>query len=310
MLYMSPKSNSFMSRLYSYFKNGGIPVDNDPMKNYDVGLYSIGIQDKGNAKFKISRMDGCYFNNRINYKSKNSSIVKGLKKANGIIYQSNFAKSLCDKFLGEFNVPTKIIFNGDDPSYYKTVPPIEKKFKINMMASAKWRPLKRLRDIIEVFILLSLNDSCLFIAGDISESGLSKEEIKKYSQFKNIVFLGKIDLELLSSHLVVCDVFLHLSWIDSCSNSVVEAICAGIPVVCNNIGGTIEIVGPSGGYICDIDDPFDFKVRDFNFMPPIKREVVCEKIMQSINEKKILYTDHVNIKNIASDYLSFLHSFG
>jgi glycosyltransferase involved in cell wall biosynthesis len=189
------------------------------------------------------------------------------------------------------------------------VTPVDKRFDVNMMATAIWRPLKRLKDIIESFLMASVPNSCLYIAGDISASGLSKDDLKKYGKMNNIVFLGNINRELLSRYLVICDAFLHLSLIDSCPNSVVEALCAGIGVVSNNISGTAEIVKPSGGYICDIDSEFDFRPRNLGVMPQIDRSIVCEKILQCVREKKKPIIDHVHIENVSNQYLSFFNSY-
>jgi glycosyltransferase involved in cell wall biosynthesis len=96
------------------------------------------------------------------------------------------------------------------------------------------------------------------------------EMVREYGQARNIrcwvagktdmhaeppiVMLGHLDEKRLNDYLSMSDVMLNLCWYDWCPNAVVEAICAGVPVICGNNGGVPEIVRDSG-IILDIDTP-------------------------------------------------------
>jgi glycosyltransferase involved in cell wall biosynthesis len=62
----------------------------------------------------------------------------------------------------------------------------------------------------------------------------------------NLTFLGYAGWERLPAVLRACDVFLTFSENETCSNSVLEALATGLPVLYRSSGGTGELVGPCG----------------------------------------------------------------
>ena len=62
----------------------------------------------------------------------------------------------------------------------------------------------------------------------------------------NLTFLGYAGWERLPAVLRACDVFLTLSENETCSNSALEALASGLPVLYRESGGTGELVGPCG----------------------------------------------------------------
>lgn len=296
----------FCRRLADEFRKvGGIDITDDENSEADVSLNVIRIKHQ-KSKVKILRIDGVWHDTAKNYRHKNRAIQINLRQADGVIYQSYFAKAMADEYLGEVSCPTKVIYNGSDPSYYekiKSLTPSEGKVVI---AFSKWRPHKRLRDIIESFLLAGIENGLLVVAGDTTKSGLLPREFVEYNQNPSVQFIGNIPQFDLASYLVVSKASIHLCWFDACPNSVVEAICAGVPVICNNVGGTWEIVGPSGGYICMVDREYDLNPVDLYNPPRIDRHLVAENIVRALKEEPVIINRHVNIKNIAGQYLQFI----
>jgi len=175
------------------------------------------------------------------------------------------------------------------------------------IAFSKWRPHKRLRDIIESFLLANVDDSILFVAGNLSRSGLSDGEIDKYFGLPNVKYLGTLTHEQVASYLKVACASIHLCWFDACPNSVVEAIAAGVPVICNNTGGTPELVRPSGGFVCNVDKPYDLEPVDLYHPPSIDRSLIAQAIVKSSQKKLEVKNDHVLIENVAKQYLDFMY---
>ncbi len=294
----------FCNRLAKSLRKKGVHVFSDSKIKVDVSLNVIRI-NHNNSKIKLLRLDGIWHDTGKNFKEKNLAIKINLQKANGVIYQSYFSEQMGNKYLGKASCPVKVICNGSDPSFYEDIKPIRIK-KIIIMAISKWRPHKRLRDIIESFLLAEIKNSILVIAGDTLRSELTEKEIYKYKQNNKIKFLGHVDQKILASYLKAASASIHLCWFDSCPNSVIESIVAGIPVICNNVGGTWEIVGAAGGYVLPLDDPYDMNPVDLYHPPEINRGRIAAALIDCIRKKPKMINKNVLIDNIADQYLKFM----
>ncbi len=295
----------FCNRLGDELIRRRVRVSGDPNKKADIAINVINIKPN-KAPIQLVRFDGVYFDTQTSYINKNRILSESMRKADGIIYQSEFSKVMCDKYLGVPSCPSQIILNGADPNFYERARPIKRRHKHIFFAMSRWRNFKRLTDTIESFLLADIDDSILYIAGGLSRSGI---DLKKYGHHRKLKFLGQINQKIAASYLKVSTAFLHLSWFDSCPNGVVEAVAAGVPVICGNIGGTKEIVGPSGGYVCEIDKPYRLEPVDVYNPPPIDRKKVARKIMDCIKYPPEIIYDHVDIKRVGSLYLKFLREF-
>ena len=60
----------------------------------------------------------------------------------------------------------------------------------------------------------------------------------------------------VEDYLVIGDLFIHSSMGEGCSNAILEAMHAGLPVIASNTGGTSEIVDPSYGYLFPFKDRY------------------------------------------------------
>lgn len=298
----------FAQRLKKELKKQGIKIITNPKKKHDISLNFVKIKNKSKTK-KIIRLDGVYFNKKQPWKKMNSKIAKNMNKADGIIYQSEYSKYMCKKYLGKFKGKTAIIPNGADPEYYKNIEKAESNYKYNFLAVSRWRPHKRLKDIIESFLLANIPESCLFIIGNLEKSGLNKIEIKKYKNIKNIKFLNVLNQKQLASYYKLCNASIHLCWFDSCPNSVIEALTAGCPVISNNTGGTPELVNKAGGIVCGIDKTFNYNPVKLYSPPKIDRKIIVNALYDIIDNPIKVNVDSFNINNIAKQYIKFFKEF-
>jgi len=274
----------------------------------EVRLHNIEIKDKSSLGKDILRLDGVYFNTDQDWEKLNKSIKKSFDLADAVVYQSKFSKRLCDKYLGEANKPWRIIYNGAEHKRIKD----DSCGMPFFLAVARWRPFKRLRETIEGFLDAKLKNHFLYIIGDVSKSGLSAEEVEKYSSNSKIKFLGKIDPKELETYYYssCCRGLIHLSWIDSCPNSVVEAICANKPVICGNFSGPAEIVVEAGGgTILDWEDTsYDLSPRDIYNPPEVDIQIYSHVLREFVlhpERYRVLNPEPFYIQNTAKEYLSF-----
>lgn len=298
----------FCSRLYNAMaKISGVKMV-DP-SSCSIQLHSVLFRNVNLKAKHVLRLDGVYHHvgPEYNWKERNKPIKKSFDSADGIVYQSHFSKRLCEKYLGRTKVPYAIIHNGADPNTFvledsdtsDTLP--NRPF---FLAVANWRPFKRLVDIIESFLLANFEDVDLIIVGSTSKLGID-ERIKEYKKHPNIQFLGRLSQEELIPYYVSCISLIHISWIDNCPNSVVEAICAGKPIICGNLGGTPELVRKSGGIVLDLEVEYDLEPKDMYHPPAIDRSLIVDALQKCFRHSFCIKNSHVNIKNTATEYHRF-----
>jgi glycosyltransferase involved in cell wall biosynthesis len=104
--------------------------------------------------------------------------------------------------------------------------------------------------------LPAASNARLVIAGDDPARTAYKENLRSLIRSLNlegrVVFLGhRNDIaEVLASF----DVFVHPSLREGCPGAVLEAMCAGLPIVASDAGGSAELLGESGILIRASDD--------------------------------------------------------
>lgn len=300
---LNPKTGKgfFCHRLAVSMKQMGVHLVNGSA-SHDVSLNVIKLANVKSQK-KVLRLDGVYHNTAMDYKGRNKVLQRNLRAADAIIYQSKFSKSICDKYLGRFKGKVAIIPNGADISFYEAAQPIPKEHAHVFYASSRWRPHKRIKDIIGSFLLANIEDSILYISGDLKRSGI-RSSSTLFSE-KNVVYLGKVDQSTSARYLKSSDAFIHLCWFDNCPNGVVEAIASGTTVITNNVGGTHEIVRDSGGIVCNVDAPYDLSPVKLYSPPPINRELIAQGMIDCSKKSITINKANICINNIAGRYLDF-----
>lgn len=282
-----------------------VEVVSDIRRKHDISLHVVLIEETDVKAKKVLRLDGVWHNIAQDFRAQNGEIRRHLEKADAVVYQSRFSRCIADKYLFPFQGPSEVIFNGADPSFYSGFRPLNKTCEHAFIAHSRWRPHKRLLPIIKSFLQAGIPDSGLYIAGDLSRSGVHPDILKRCFSAPNIRYLGILNQEQLAQVLSSCDASIHLCWIDCCPNSVVEAITAGRPVVTNNVGGTQELVRPSGGFVCEIDAPWDMSPCDLYSPPPVDAEVVAEALRRCASDPPPIRWEHVDIRRIAMQYKRF-----
>ena len=206
----------------------------------DIGLYSSVRRGLPWGPY-ILRLDGIYFDKAETYgsnKGLNKRIFRSISRASGIIFQSLYSHKLVESHYGRIDVPNVVILNGarvqQRQNASRKKAGLEQGRIRTIICAAKWRKHKRLEAIIQVVRELNKNGNYeLVILGVVDEGRVSDPFVK---------YIGHVHQDSISKYFDSADLFLHLCWLDSCPNAVVEAITHGLPVVCSNQGGTPEIV--------------------------------------------------------------------
>lgn len=296
----------FAARLAKELRNQGVEIVT-PDVFADINLAIGKLNYEHNAKKLVLRLGAAHIDTNSDYKKLNGRKAKALKKADGIVYQSEFSTRLCHAFIGKPDCPERVIFNGADPKEFE-VEPFKSPFKYNFLASAReWTPQKRLDTIIEAFIKANIEDSCLWVCGSVSKNSRIYCKLigggivgKKGYEIEN---LGIVDQPTLASLYKRCNAMVDLTWLSACPNNIVEAIVAGLPIIGTAEAGTRELLGG------DMYTEYDFKPVNLRKPPEVDVNILanairyevtheCEPLRESIRER--LY-----ISNIAKQYLDF-----
>lgn len=248
----------------------------------------------------IIRIDGVYYDkDRINL---NNSIKKNIQLSHGVIYQSQWSKIFAENMLAVSNKNNVIIYNGVDQKKY-----INKRlaniwnFEKTFVSCANWRKNKRPEAIAQAFLLLKSQ-----IKKNIGLVFIGDGEINKVKD-SNIIYLGNLDYKNLVNTYQMCDFMCHICHLDACPNSVIEGLSCGLPVVCNNIGGTPEIVRDSG-IVVQLDSKFNFMpISNMNIVSSssVNLHKLKEGMLQCFNREWNIQRTDLDISVSAIQYYKF-----
>jgi len=94
---------------------------------------------------------------------------------------------------------------------------------------------------------------------------------------------------------------LNLSYNDWCPNAVVEALCAGLPVVGNNCSGIKELV-EENSRIVNVDPLPRPKYLKADKPPRVDTKLVTDVLIDVLHNSDKKIVEKLNIRNIANQY--------
>lgn len=244
----------------------------------------------------ILRVDGVYmFKDKKTYWT-NNLVKKSIKLADGVIWQTQFCQDTVTKILGVKPKKSFVVFNGADPNNYENSKVLRYRLDRPLVVmSARWkdRPWKRLKDCLRVAREVRKHEDVAFwVAG----------KYKKDLSEKGIRFSGHLTEKQLRTLLAEADAMLNLSYYDWCPNAVVEALCAGVPVVCNNASGVREIIDPETCEVVNVDAKLVAKIRSHDNPPSIDPVPVAEAVLRVLHAGKRADCSRVHIERSALGY--------
>lgn len=265
-------------------------VDSDP----DIYFSSVWGGNPPKKAKHIHRADGCYFNTKNNGIARmNRRIAQAIDHANIAVFQSKYSYKICKKIAGAKQKNCRVIYNGFDESVYDNLEVNKRGYDKLIIASADWRALKRPLAIAQGFLKAKLDNAGLFMIGPID----NKWKVKN----KNIKYVGNKSPEKVYKFCKSCDAIIHISKLDACPNSVVEALAAGKPCICNNIGGTPELVGEDG-VIVKIDKPFDYKPFAMRNVNAVNIDRIARGIRECLNKEWNINREDLTMSYCAKQY--------
>lgn len=183
-----------------------------------------------------------YRNGSIWYKNPIGKVIYWLsKQVRAVILVSENEKRHIQDSLGH-KVPDnyKVIYNGVSSS--KTIPiarTAADKGKVIFAATSRLVVAKGIGELIKAFQVVSMKhaNTCLWLFGE----GPDEKKFKDMAVDNNHIIFWGFPVDSLE-RLADCDVFVHPSYHEGFSLSLVEAAKLGLPIIACDVGGNPELV--------------------------------------------------------------------
>lgn len=290
----------FGSLLLDKLREYGVKVVGKGQKS-DIHFLIINGDRKQGAK-NVVRLDGVYYD--VKRLKMNNSIRSTMKKMDGVIYQSKWCKLFVETMLKVRPKCSTVIYNGTDQSKFKKARLEEDLgFDKLFVVCAHWRINKRLKSIMRSFLQAreeSDQNLGLFVVG----------EADHYEANDGVLYYDLVKNDRLYGIYKSADYMCHICHLDACPNAVVEGLSAGLPVLCNNIGGTPEIVGDDG-IILELDKPFNFKaIKNMAVVGPksVNNALLTQGMLDMTNRDWSVSRPDLDISVSARKYYEFFKS--
>ena len=226
-------------------------------------------------KFFIYRLGDVYEYHRGNrWKIMDKIIITLANKADWVIFQSKWSKKEALK-RGFKNKNNTIIPNASDPKYFNTShkATINNSSKINLIATS-WS--KNKNKGFEFYKFLDDNlDFNKFKMTFIGNSPIN---------FKNIECIDPLPSNEIATQFKKHHIFISPTKNEACSNSIIEALSCGLPVIALDSGSNPEIVR-QGGELFKTKEELLIKINQVTENYSLYQDKIKINTIQTISEK-------------------------
>lgn len=217
-------------------------------------------------------------------------IIKSVwRSAERVIPNSQGLMELAQETL---NIGMQVVPNGVDTETFQ--PRYDSNGDLlQLLCVARLTPRKRIKDIIKA--LEGVKKTKLVIIGEGPQENKLKKLAYKLDIEDKVEFLGYIPHQNLPERYQQADIFVMPSLNEGMSNTILEAISSGLPVITTQTGGTEELIGENG-IVVPKKSPSSVKsaIQEYRNNPVKLRE-------QAENSREI--AEEMSWKNVADKYL-------
>ena len=138
----------------------------------------------------------------------------------------------------------------------------------------------------------------LYLAGEGEEKEQLQKQAKDLQIFDKVHFLGQLNREELLKHYANSDLFVLPTREDCFALVILEAMCAGLPIVCSKYAdGAYDLIeeGKNGF----IEDPYDAD----NFAECIERIITNKELREMMQKQSAEIVEKFRFANIAKGYM-------
>lgn len=190
-----------------------------------------------------------------------------------------------------------IIYNGVDTTEFSKVPLNITKKKFTVLCVSRLIKRKGIDHLITAIpeIISAHKNMCVVIIGEGNQEHALKELSHKLHVEQYVEFLGYVAHENLAQYYQSSNVFVLPSKNEGMSNTILEAMAAGLPIITTSTGGTQELIDNNGIIIPSEDSSSISKaILSYIQRPELNK-------MHSINSRNI--SEKFNWSTVADNYL-------
>jgi len=216
------------------------------------------------------------------------------KKAKAVIANSQGLKELAQKTAP--NQKIKVIYNGVDINEFKPPKTKEKSKNLRILCVARLIKRKGIDYLIKALGELKNQNFILTIIGDGDEKKNLIDQAKKLKINNKIKFLGSVPHSEIIKYYQQNDLFILPSLNEGMSNTILEAMACGLPIVTTNVGGSKELIKNNG---------FIVKPRKIEELrQAIKRYLQNKNLVENQGKESYQMAQAFDWHNNANKYLS------
>ena len=161
-----------------------------------------------------------------------------VRRADTLIAPSDFLARAVAKW-GVSASKIFVVYNAVEiPSFARTTVPLTT--RLNIVTVGRLVPWKQIDHLIEA--LAEIDGAGLVVVGDGPERSRLEDLVRAAQLTDRIYFAGQRSKEETLGLMTACDLFVLNSTYEGFPHVVLEAMCAGLPVVATDVGGTPELV--------------------------------------------------------------------
>lgn len=237
----------------------------------------ISIKKIARKKIKIVLHCRCNVKDQVSKSPNGLSLFIKLAKKSNVIFVQNKESYEFVKSLTKTNVMIMPNFIEDD------LVATNKAVKQSLNSIVYIGHIRKTKGIDEIVEVSKKYPSYKFIlVGPVTEDYTNNY----FSQFKNIVLVGDQPHERIIDYLDDADLFLFPTYTEGFSNSLLEAMARGVPVVTTNVGANEDMLENVGGYLVNPKDV----------------EGLCNKIKDIESYETRLFMSSWNIRKVKENY--------
>lgn len=227
-----------------------------------------------------------YWLDKIIFKSLSKNIWKN---AQHTITNSECLKELAQK--SSLNQKFSVIYNGVNIREFRPIN--NKKIKLPLKLISTGRLIQRKGYEYLIDALINLSDVELTLIGD----GNLKEQLEVKAKDNNlkIKFLGKKTHNEISKLLPKADVFVLPSLNEGMSNSILEAMACGLPIITTDTGGSKELIKGNGFIVVKADSE--------SLTKAITKFITHSNLIKSMGNTSRKLAENMSWEKVAREYL-------
>ena len=206
------------------------------------------------------------------------------KNAKSVIANSGGLRKLA--LNSDPNQKISVIYNGVDVKEFKPSP--KKNEKLTLISSGRLIQRKGYQYLIPALKNLDVK---LKLIGD----GNLTEELKDLAKDLDVEFLGKKKHSELSRYLQRADVFVLPSLNEGMSNSILEAMACGLPIIATDVGGSRELI-KENGFIVKKENSNDLRES-------IEKFLSKKNLIKSMGIKSRKLSEEMSWEKVAGEYV-------